>query len=142
VKTGKGIAMKLINSFSFNMLQGSQQSVIKADISLEQAIVLLERNGLESCIGDKGLSRVLSNMLDMEVEYKPQRIRIQDNEQVVFAQFCGDERLSPFAESLPEGTRIVWRTFKVQRPLELGRYSEGHTSVHVPYRRRPAVAMG
>lgn len=98
--------MKLINSFSLNMLAELNGSVVFKEVSLEEARKLLS-GGFESSVGHADTAAIYADTLGMEVPAVRSTVSLKKRDEVVIGQYRGP-RLPEGAKVLPEGAAIQW----------------------------------
>ena len=116
--------MKLLTSFSLNMLNGEEHCFTHRRISFESARNLLLRYGVESCVGSPGLANILSQMLNLDILPVTKHIQIMPGEQIVVAHYLGYPP-APSAINLPIGSKIIWRTIRVTNEVTASATADG-----------------
>jgi len=98
--------MRLINSFSANMLAAFPVQPLFEEISLQEAKLALA-NGFESSVGHADTAAVYADVLGMEVPAVRSTVALEKGDLAIIGQYRGP-RLPEGASTLPEGATIQW----------------------------------
>lgn len=98
--------MKLLNSFSLNMLSDFPAQPLFEEISLNEARILLQ-SGFESAVGHVDTAALFAEVLGMDVAPVRASLSLQKGDVVVVGQYRGT-RLQEGATTLPAGATIQW----------------------------------
>ena len=131
--------MKLLNAISLNMYNGDELFPLSKTISLQEAKMLLfpvhvetehdriglgsrtrlenktemsKRDNCESCIGHAPTAKILSNLLDENIQPYRITVSLQENESIIVAQYIGP-RLPEGTIQLPENSTINFFLIKM-----------------------------
>lgn len=99
--------MKILNSFSLNMLQNLDGEVTHKVIPLEEAKEWARVGVLESTVGHADTAAIFGSQLGMDVPAVRSTISLPKGELVLVGQYRGP-RLAEGAKELPQGASIVW----------------------------------
>lgn len=101
--------MKLLNAVSLSMFTGIGGAFnLKAEmIPLDTAKYLLEKHGLESCIGHQDAATMLSMMLKREVPMNRISTSLSANENAIVFQYMGP-RLPEGSTALPPDSQVAF----------------------------------
>ncbi|MCX7928944.1 MAG: DUF1874 domain-containing protein [Patescibacteria group bacterium] len=91
--------IKLLNSFSLNMLKSEKTSILCSAVSREYFLKLRDAGLLESYIGHQDLANILG------VPFNRATVNLS-NEKIIVAQYRG--------ERLPEGTTVLPQNSKIE----------------------------
>jgi hypothetical protein len=98
--------MKLLNSFSLNMLAEFPVQPLIEEITLSDAKARLEGN-LESAVGHSDTAAIFADQLGMPVPSNRMTVSLAKGDMAVIGQYRGP-RLAEGVTTLPEGASIVW----------------------------------
>lgn len=98
--------MKLLNSFSLNMLATFPAQPLFEEISLDEARMALGSN-LESAVGHSDTAAVFASQLCMSVPVNRATVSLKKGDVAVIGQYRGP-RLPEVATALPVGATIQW----------------------------------
>lgn len=105
--------MKLLNSFSLNMLQSLTSLIEVEEISLDQAKDIVADNEIDSAVGHSDTAAVFTEQLGVEVPVNRTTIVLEKGEKVLVGQYKGP-RLPEGCTSLPDGASIIWCLVSVE----------------------------
>lgn len=105
--------MKILNSFSLNMLSCDDLNIIRKKINRNEVALNCYRGGLvgtgwydiESCIGHADTAAIISQQIGIAVEMNRATIQLKRGEKFILAQYRGP-RLPEGCTELPEGATI------------------------------------
>lgn len=98
--------MKVLNSFSLNMLAVLDGTVAHKVIGLDEAKALAT-SGLESAVGHADTAAIFGSQLGVEIPAVRANVSLPKGETILVGQYRGP-RLPEGAKTLPEGASIVW----------------------------------
>lgn len=98
--------MKLLSSFSLNMLDEFPASVDVDELELAEARDLLSVD-LVSAVGHADTAAVFSTQLGLDVAFNRTTVVLHSGEVVVVGQYVGP-RLAEGTTTLPQGATIKW----------------------------------
>lgn len=98
--------IKVCNAFSLNMFAALSGSIAFRQVTLEKAKDLL-KSGFYSAVGHADTARLLSNMLEVDVECNRETLVLSEGDELLVAQYSGP-RLPEGASQLPIGATIKW----------------------------------
>ena len=108
--------MKILNSFSINMLPSLNETVVFKQIyNIPDSI----RQNLESCIGHEDTAIIISNLLGVKLPTQRVSVKLKRGEKFIVAQYIGP-RLPEGCTILPSGSNICFAIGEVysERPFE------------------------
>jgi hypothetical protein len=101
-----GGTMKLLNSFSLNMLAELPARPAFEELSLAEAREALDR-GFESAVGHADTAAVFSDVLGIEVLTVRNTVTLKKGDAAIVGQYRGP-RLPEGTKQLPSGATIQW----------------------------------
>ena len=99
--------MKLLNSFSINMLASMTMEVTFKEVLPELASAILGWAGLESAVGHAQTAVLFEKVLGLSVPVVRSTVTLVTGEVAMIGQYSGP-RLEEGAIILPEGAKIHW----------------------------------
>lgn len=93
------------NAFSLGMLTDNSITLNVRNITLEQAFWWVDCNAWESCVGHADTASVLTNLLDVKVQFNRCSVKLKVGDEMLVAQYIGP-RLTEGAIKLPEESAI------------------------------------
>ena len=99
--------MKLLNAFSVNMLEASQDLLVRFQPLTAGQAADLAADGVDSAVGHADTAELFTRLLGVPIEARRATVTLGAGDAAVLGQYRGP-RLPEGATALPEGATVAW----------------------------------